>query len=105
MLDKLKGAIKDFEELQEKHSKFGATDTEPDAVFQLQLFKAAKGKLVHVPTKAISWQLYSGPGADEAARELAEECQRCVDIVSGVPLGRAQEVLEYLRDYCWRCCW
>ena len=50
-------AVKKFQQMQEKQLDFGASDTEPDSVFQYVLRKAAKGVPVRVPRSARGWQL------------------------------------------------
>lgn len=104
-LDTLKGLIREFEKVQAKYAKRGAQDTEPDGVFHFILVGTAKGKTVRVPTTVEGWELYSGADSEQAARDLAEAAQKCVDLLKTVTLAESEAVRKCLADYCWRCDW
>jgi hypothetical protein len=105
-LNKLEHAVRAFEKLQEKYQKLGADDTEPDAVFQVLLVKAMKGKKPFAPTAPDKWQLYSGKaGAKAAAEKMATAANDCIAVIEAVPIGESGEVREWLEDYCWRVDW
>jgi hypothetical protein len=104
-LSRLKDAIAAFEATQRKFRRHGAQDTEPDGYFQWTLVRASKGKLTTVSDDADKWELYEGRGAAQAAVALAKAAQVAVDIVRATPLGESEQVLAYLRTYCWRVSW
>lgn len=94
----IKEAVKNFEQTQSKFRSFGATDTEPDTIFQSLLRKAMSNKEFEVPTTPNGWELYSDmPGVDEAAKELAEAAKKCVEIIS-----EAGQISSFIKSYCWR---
>lgn len=102
-LEELEAAIAEFEKAQAKYARFGAQDTEPDAVFQARLVRAAKGGNVRIPTDPEGWELYSDMrGAQVAADALFMACLKCVEVIEETPLGESQAVVKYLVDYCWR---
>jgi predicted DNA-binding protein YlxM (UPF0122 family) len=105
-LSELKKLIGKFEKTANKYRRFGATDTEPDGVFQWLLVQAVKGKKPTVPTTVDGWELYSdmvGNGA--AAANLGRSARTCVEFIGSIPVAHVGEVQEYLRSYCWRVSW
>jgi hypothetical protein len=109
-MDKLKLLIEKFEATQTRYRKFGATDTEPDAVFQMLLVKAFKNReKPEVPKTADDWDLYSREkGSGRAAASLARTAQKCVDFFFDFKTASIKEALaiqDYLKDYCWRVTW
>ena len=110
-LTKVKKAITKFEDAQNKHRSFGATDTEPDGVFH-SVIKHAVATGDHddhlhvVPQSHDEWQLYDLPGAGKAAKSLTAHATRAHKVISHAahkaPHRDAMAVREYLRDYAWR---
>ncbi len=106
MLEQLRLAVKEFEKTQKRFAKFGATDTEPDAIFQRLLVRAFQGKAPKVPVTADGWDLYVGDDGDEvAASNLYRQAKACVDLINACPLGQSGLLEKFLRDYCWRVGW
>ena len=104
-LNLLREKIKAFETLQIKHEDFGAFDTEPSGVFQVQLARAASGKSVNVPKGRQGWQLYKKRGVAFVAKQLHFYCQEIVDLIELAPNKERDAIREYLKDYCWRVTW
>lgn len=102
-LDKIKAAIKEFEGVQKKYARWGARDTEPDGVFQVQLMRAFRGKKPQVPYDGNGWELYdSSMDCTTAASALHNACRKVVDLIESCPLSESREVGKYLESYCWR---
>ncbi len=105
-LDELKKLIVTFEKTQQRFAKHGASDTEPDAVFQVLLVRAAKGKAPAVPADPDGWELYSDKqGSKAAAVALGEAAKECVDFISKTVVTDLAVIVTYLKDYCWRVGW
>jgi hypothetical protein len=103
VVTQLRAAVRNFEAVQRQYCQYGASDTEPDGVFQGLLTRAAKGTTVRVPTSAGAWELYaSSMDCTTAAAALHQAAQAAVDIIQNCPLGQSAELKKYLRDYCWR---
>lgn len=99
----VKAAIKNFEAVQAKYRRFGATDTEPDSVFQGLLWHALHGPALAVPQTAEGWQLYSNSmDCDEAAAALAVAAAVAVQAIGACSIKDSEEVEDYLDQYCWR---
>lgn len=105
-LNELKSLIKKFKTTQSKWAKTGASDTEPDGVFQVLLVRAFKGKKPEVPRTVDGWELYSKtPGNGLAATLLARTAEVCVKCIESATLAEASAIENFLRDYCWRVTW
>lgn len=104
-LRRIKGHIERFAEYQQAYKDCGARDTEPDGVFQGLLVAAAKGREVQIPRDPGGWELFDGGRSKLAALHLGNAAEDCVREIRRVPLGDAQPVLEYLKDFCWRIHW
>lgn len=78
-------------DVQERYSGFGASDTEPRAVFSSLLSQVCDGRDPDpVPTDARGWQLFSDePGADGVARKMARAAERALDAARRDPIGAA----------------
>jgi len=102
-LEQLKALVAAFEQAQQTYAKTGASDTEPDGIFQVLLIKALKGKAVTVPISRDGWELYSeNEKSDEAATALHKAATACVDCILASPISGSEELCKYLEDYCWR---
>jgi len=102
-LDRVKAAIKAFEAAQARYSKYGAQDTEPDAVFQWTLAKVVSGKPYIMPTLPRDWQLFTSTmKCGTAARALTAACTAAVTAIQNAPVKELSDLKAYLRDYCWR---
>lgn len=55
----LENAINKMEKVMAEYRKTGATDTEPDGIWQELLIKTLKGKSPIVPSTPGGWELYS----------------------------------------------
>lgn len=105
-VDEIKKKTKEFEALQIKWGKTGAGDTEPDWQFQNVIRKAIHG-VKRVPTTPDAWELYSYneelfDAALPAAKELSEKSEEVADFILNLRLVDSKEVIDYLKDYCWR---
>lgn len=99
----VKNAVKQFKAVQEKYRAFGATDTEPDAIFQGILMAARKGKDFEIPQSGAGWELYaSSMNCDEAAAALHFAALVAVQAILACTIKDAQELKQYINDYCWR---
>ena len=102
-LEPIKAWIKEFENAQQKYRSFGASDTEPDGIFQSLLDKAVHGKNPNVPLTGNDWELYaSSMDCAEAAKALHDAAQMVVTIIGATPVKDLAAVEEYLREVCWR---
>lgn len=102
-IEKVKAAVKAFEETQSKWSKYGAEDTEPDGVFQSVIWKTFKGKPVDIPVTGDEWDLYTvNMKCGSAARALGAATQKVVEAIKETTIGESGALETYLRDYCWR---
>jgi hypothetical protein len=105
-LDQLKAKIKEFEEIQWKHSKTGAYDTEPDCVFQVLLVEALTGTMKRAKPEIGFWQLFSGDDikadSQKAAEELTVKANEIIEFIQNTPIYEAGVFTRYLDDYCWR---
>jgi|APSaa5957512493_1039668.scaffolds.fasta_scaffold224115_2 hypothetical protein len=101
---KFKDDVKKWEALSRKFAKFGASDTEPDAVFQWCLRDKVNGVDVRIPQSARDWQLYSSmQGVGLAASHLTKALVRCLDSLGQVTVSEQKELREFLNGYLWRC--
>ena len=106
VVDRLKAEVKKFEQLQRRFSAWGASDTEPDGVFQVKMVRAFKGKKPQVPLNGNEWDLYdSSMDCTYPTVELSKQLRVILDIIEGCTLRDSHEVEKYLRDYCWRVDW
>jgi len=95
--------VKKWGELQRKLSSFGASDTEPDGVFQHCLRQTVDAAPLAVPSTAQDWQLYTGvTGVGTAARRLTVSLKRCIKALEAIPLGEKAELDSYLDGILWR---
>ena len=105
-IDLIKDAVKAFSDVQHRYARYGARDTEPDAVFQSLLVRAALGKPVETVLDGKAWQLFtSSMNCNTAAKALNKAARKAVDLVQACPLGESAELKEYLKAYCWRIDW
>lgn len=103
-IDKFKDDVKKWEALSNKFAKFGASDTEPDSVFQRCLRNKVNGVDVKVPRSARDWQLYySMQGVGLAASHLTKALVRCLDSFEQITVSEQNELREWLDEYLWRC--
>ena len=80
-----KAAIKWSEAVQYKHRKLGASDTEPDGLFQACVVRVLDGNAANIPRSGRAWSLFSGmPGIQAAAQELSDKTQNVVDAIKKV---------------------
>jgi hypothetical protein len=99
-VERLKELIKEMDTLMGQLSEWGAGDSEPDAEFQHALVQAARRGVVEVPQSASAWQMFADmTGAGKAARRMTSKATK---IAKWVTRNDRREVIEYIRDYCWR---
>jgi hypothetical protein len=93
----VKAAVDEFHNVQAKHIKLGACDTEPCFVFERILEDAIDGEDVEIPTTAGEWELYtSSPGAEDAAKEMRNAAYAVVERVQSAPISAMAEIRKYL---------
>ena len=103
---RLRKLIEEMQALMSELSKYGATDSEPDGVFQYAMVKAARDGEKVIPKSADGWELYtSSMKCGTAGRRLSAQCRKVVDYILNCKVADARYIREYLEDYCWRCCW
>ena len=104
--EKLKDAVAKFDALETKYADLGASDTEPDGVWQWLLARAYKGSDVTAPDNPNEWQLYSDmAGAKTAAKAMGRAAQKAIDIIQESKLNERSEIAEVLRYFMWRVDW
>lgn len=102
-INRVKIAIKKMEKTMVKYIEFGASDSEPDSVWQGLLVRAMTGEKVVPPKSGEGWQLFTNSmNCREAAKELYLKSSVAVVMISAMPIGELEPLKEYLRDYCWR---
>jgi len=102
-LETLKRLIHEFEKTQEKYAKFGAHDTEPDAIFQQLLVTAARQGRDRVPREAKGWDLYTcSMDCSEAGAALTAKADEIVKFILSLSEADRRIIGRHLEDYCWR---
>lgn len=105
-IDLVKDAVNAFSKVQSKYAKYGAQDTEPDAVFQSLLVRAVLGKPVETTLDGQAWQLFtSSMNCNAAAKALSKAARKAVELIQGCPIGESAELKQYLKACCWRIDW
>lgn len=101
-IQKLTEARENFERVQRSLSKYGASDTEPDWVFQDQIRSAIRGEK-YQPLSADGWQLYTvSRRCDGTAKRLNVATQKVVNIIATAPMGERKDIEAWVRQFCWR---
>jgi hypothetical protein len=103
-LDSVKGAIELFEKKQDEFSNFGASDTEPDGIFQSILMQALDG-IIKIPITKDGWDLYSSmPGSGPAAKQLSKFARIAANVIKDAVHNSDDPTLirKYVDEYCWR---
>lgn len=95
-------AVKEFERIQASLSEFGAQDTEPDAMFQSRVSRAARGLRPDPPQGVVGWELFHMEGADAAAQQMTDACAAVIRAIEACPISEQAELQDYVSDYCWR---
>jgi hypothetical protein len=103
-LGRVKIAIKKMEKTMIKYSEYGASDSEPDGIFQGLLIRAMQGEKVVPPKSGHGWDLFVNSDLDcrEAAKELYLKSSVAVVMISAMPIGELKPLKEFLKQYCWR---
>ncbi|MCP4599201.1 MAG: hypothetical protein GY847_01465 [Proteobacteria bacterium] len=96
-LHQIKAAIRRFEETQEKYSEYGATDTEPDAIFARLVRNAMSGRKANAPSSEAGWDLFKGIGATVAGIALGEAAKEVIALIKNAKCNQS-EAMDYLRD-------
>jgi hypothetical protein len=102
-MEAIKDAILMFEQQQKKYSSFGASDTEPDGIFQHILMQTISGDNVEIPETAQGWDIFDEPGVEEAAKDLHDAAKDCVEIMLDMPFRHRPSLKKFVTEYCWRC--
>lgn len=92
---------KEFEELQNKLSNFGAADTEPNYHFMHSLRKKINDNEDYIPSNADEWELYTSmEGSEEAAEKMTSALK---NLLNKIDNGLHKEVLEVKNYYGLDC--
>lgn len=92
LLEKCKG----FEDLMNKHSKFGASDSEPRYHFRNALYCKIHKEENKIPQDAGSWELSSSmKGSDLVAEELSEALKSIIESIENSPYKEVKEVISW----------
>jgi hypothetical protein len=101
-LDKIKLAHENFKCVQQKLSKYGATDTEPDETYQMAVREAISGHPFK-PLTADGWQLYTcGMNCKMAAKRLNFALQKVANAIMCAPLKDQPEIIVWFATWAWR---
>jgi hypothetical protein len=90
-------AVTHFRAVQREFAKFGAADTEPNAVFAELLVEVYERRKYWVHATARGWQLYGSHGAGKAAKEL----RRAASLVARAGMRERRALREYVRENGW----
>ena len=95
--------IKKFEAVQLKYKSHGASDTEPDGIFQRIIDRAISGQEPRIPRSGDGWELYaSSMDCTEAANALHDQAMRVVRTIEMCSVRDLNRLQAKLKDYCWR---
>ena len=95
--------FKEFERLASEYGHFGATDTEPEEVYQWQIQSFLEGELDKDLPKLEAWQLFSSKeGWEDIANKLTKQLAVIRDLIILLPLGEVDQVKRYTKDNYWR---
>jgi hypothetical protein len=103
----IKTEVETMDFIQNSFASFGASDTEPDSVYQSLLADAVNDAEVNVPRTAREWQLFTNmEHVEQVAAAMASHTEYVVNLIqeylaTGEQVSRLQ---DYLRGYCWRAC-
>jgi hypothetical protein len=102
-VDAVRQAVREFERVQRERREFGACDTEPDGQFQVRMHRAAHGLRPTAPQGSAGWELFSGmKGVRSAASRLTAACDAVIKAIESCPISEREDLMAYIRDYCWR---
>jgi hypothetical protein len=90
-------AVANFRAVQAQFAKFGAADTEPNAVFAELLCEIYERRRYWIHASAKGWQLYGSNGAGTAAKEL----RRAASLVARAGLRERGALVRYVRENGW----
>jgi hypothetical protein len=103
MLNKLKAWVTKFETAQKQYEGFGATDTEPDSIFQFLLYQTWEGIDTVAPSSADEWCLFCRmKGVKRAANRLSTVATHAINCIKLASEDELKEIKTFLDDYCWR---
>lgn len=97
--------VKTFRAAQRREAEFGASDTEPDWVWQDYVAKAMglREGAPHLPQDAEEWEIYTDlDGSDAAARRLSQALVELTGGLKGLLAEDPPSVLQALREKLWR---
>ena len=103
----IKTEVETMDFIQNSFASFGASDTEPDSVYQSLLADAVNDAEVNVPRTAREWELFTNmEHVEQVAAAMASHTEYVVNLIqeylaSGEQVSKLQ---DYLRGYCWRAC-
>lgn len=95
-MSEVKQAIENMFKVMDVYSEYGASDTEPRAVFAELLHAAFQGEDVEVPGTAKEWSLFSDmKGSDKVAQALQTYAKHVLHTANGDHRGFAQAMRYY----------
>lgn len=101
-IDKIKLAHEHFKDVQHKLRKYGASDTEPNCVYEVAIRNAIQGSPFS-PFTADGWQLYTcGMNCNLAAARLNHALQRVVNTIACAKLGERPAIIDWFKTWAWR---
>lgn len=103
MAQKLQEAIEEIDRVQDEYKNVGASDTEPDGVWQAYLADAYNGVHLIVRKDPGTWQLYSDHGREhEAALALGNATEKATNLILDCPARDLKDVKRVLQNHIWR---
>ena len=104
IIEKLNSAIGKFAHTAWLYRLQGAEDTEPQMVFHSVLYGAFTGSLQEVSCEPRFWKLTetNTDVCKHGGKLLAERAQACVDLIKNCPKESRDDVMKFLKMYCWR---
>jgi hypothetical protein len=113
-IEQLNEKLAEFEALQWKWLTLGASDSEPDGIFQEIIYSAATKEPFSIPVTGMGWDLFfyiyvqdNIPSEEEynvilgqAVDELSITTKDIVDLIQ--KNIDSPEIIMAIKDYCWR---
>jgi len=78
----IKKAVEKVWAVQDKYAEFGASDSEPSAIFRSLVRRALQGQPVTVPVTGEAWELYSSSmNCSRAAKSLHSATSKVIKLI------------------------
>jgi hypothetical protein len=92
-------AIQYMFDTMEESAAYGASDTEPRAVFSGLLFDLLEGRDTDIPKTAEGWQLYSDMRGSKCTASILEECAKLALDACNSDLRGFRKAMKYFYGY------